>query len=71
MDKESGQRLSKVLNGWTLTRCSKPYKIVMWFKRLFTAKMSDKVSTNGRHLSTKEWESATDEEWTSLAEEEI
>jgi hypothetical protein len=64
MDKESGQRLSKVLNGWTLTRCSKPYKIVMWFKRLFTAKMSDKVST-------KEWESATDEEWTSLAEEEI
>lgn len=36
MDKESGQRLSKVLNGWTLTRCSKPHKIVMWFKQLIT-----------------------------------
>ena len=37
MDKESGQRLSKVLNGFTLTRCSKPYKIVMWFKQVITA----------------------------------
>jgi len=58
MDKESGQRLSKVLNGWTLTRCSKPYKIVMWFKRLFTAKMSDKVSTKDVQSSTPDVQSS-------------